>query len=301
MNRLEFTFLNDRGLRAGWRFFLYVLLLDRLSRGLFWVLPKLGYTLSEGWDWPSFLFEASLDFSVALLVALLLWRFEKNRPFSDYGFPLSFDAPKLLLKGLIWGFIPSALILIPIWLLGACSFHGFALHGSARIVSALGWALAWLALGFSEEFAFRGYSLRALADGIGFWPAAIALSVLFGAVHYFLKPMENWIDPVSVGLYGLFWSLNLKRTGSLWFGVGFHAMSDYSDMIVFGEPNTGNQGQSIPGYLLDVRFHGPDWITGGPRGTEASLFVFVILAGLFYFFDKAYPAKEKAMARSSSK
>src|SRR3954463_3199137 len=101
----------------------------------------------------------------------------------------------------------------------------------------------------------------------------------------------TWIDPISVGLYGLFWCLTLRRTGSLWFAVGFHAASDYADMIVFAEPNSGNDGQPLPGHLLDVRLHGPEWLTGGPRGSEASLLVFVVLAGLFYFFDRAYPAR----------
>jgi hypothetical protein len=65
-------------------------------------------------------------------------------------------------------------------------------------------------------------------------------------------------------------------------------------MIVFAEPNSGNDGKPIPGHLLDIRFHGPDWLTGGPRGTEASLVVFVILAGLFYFFHRAYPAGDSS-------
>jgi hypothetical protein len=64
-------------------------------------------------------------------------------------------------------------------------------------------------------------------------------------------------------------------------------------MIVFAEPNTGNHGQPIPGHLLDIRYHGPDWLTGGPRGTEASLLVFVILAGLFYFFNRSYPSSQR--------
>jgi len=77
-----------------------------------------------------------------------------------------------------------------------------------------------------------------------------------------------------VALYGVFWCLTLRRTGSLWFAVGFHAASDYADMIVFAEPNSGNDGKPLVGHLLDIRFHGPDWLTGGPRGTEASLLVF---------------------------
>jgi uncharacterized protein len=100
---------------------------------------------------------------------------------------------------------------------------------------------------------------------------------------------EGWVDPITVGLYGLFWCFTLRRTGSLWFAVGFHAASDYFDMTVFAEPNTGAGGNPVPGHLLDVRFHGSVWLTGGPRGTEASLLVFPILACLFYLFHKRYP------------
>jgi hypothetical protein len=67
-------------------------------------------------------------------------------------------------------------------------------------------------------------------------------------------------------------------------------------MVVFAEPNSGNDGKPIPGHLLDLRFHGPDWLTGGPRGTEASLVVFVILAGLFYFFNRAYPGAGNSLS-----
>jgi membrane protease YdiL (CAAX protease family) len=203
-----------------------------------------------------------------------------------------------MLRGLVWGFIPSAVILIPIYFLGGCSFHGLALHGRDFAFYALMWALAFLALGFAEEFMFRGYALKTLAEAIGFWPAAAFLSFLFGLSHWIFKPNEGLIDPISVALYGLFWCLTLRRTGSLWFAVGFHAASDYADMIVFAEPNTGNAGKPVIGHLLDVRFHGPAWLTGGPRGTEASLLVFVVLAGLFYFFHKAYPARS-AMAQSA--
>jgi hypothetical protein len=60
-------------------------------------------------------------------------------------------------------------------------------------------------------------------------------------VHLIFKPHEDWIDPISVALYGLFWCLKLRRTGNLWFAVGFHAASYYADMIVFAEPNSGNE------------------------------------------------------------
>jgi len=167
------------------------------------------------------------------------------------------------------------------------------LHGQALFNSALLWAAAFLFLSFAEEFAYRGYSQTTLADGMGFWPAAIVLSAIFGAVHYFFKPMENWMDGLSVGLFGLFWCYTLWRTGTLWFAIGFHAMSDYADMVLFAQPNTGNHGQSLTGHLLNISYHGPEWLTGGPRGTEASALEFLILAILFLAFERAYP-KPKA-------
>jgi membrane protease YdiL (CAAX protease family) len=105
----------------------------------------------------------------------------------------------------------SFLMIVLLRLLGAASFEGAALHGQAFLKSALLWAAAFLLLGFAEEFAYRGYSQTALTDGMGFWPAAVLLSAIFGAVHYFFKPMENWMDGLSVGLFGLFW-LSLVKT-----------------------------------------------------------------------------------------
>jgi uncharacterized protein len=296
MNRVKWIFLDERGLRAGWRFVLFLAIFFLARKVLDQILLKIHFP-DRALTWSATLLNDLVDFALVAAVAWLMSRIER-RPFSSYGLPLERAAGGLMLRGAVWGFIPSALILVPIYFLGGCSFHGLALHGRDFAFYALMWALAMLAVGFAEEFTFRGYALKTLAEAIGFWPAAACLSFLFGFSHWFFKPNEGWIDPISVGLYGLFWCLTLRRTGSLWFAVGFHAASDYADMVVFAEPNTGNAGKPLIGHLLDVRFHGPAWLTGGPRGTEASLLVFVVLAGLFYFFHKAYPARS-ATAQSA--
>ena len=289
MNRFVRVFVKEHQIRPGWRFGIFLVLYVVIGKVLDFVLSRINLS-DRPFTWPSLSFNEALDFAVIVAIAWVMSRIEHER-FSAYGLPLVPEAGRLFAKGVLWGIIPSILILIPICLAGACSFHGLALHGRDLPVSAFGWALAFLGVGFAEEFMFRGYSLKTLAEAIGFWPAAAVLSCLFGLVHLIFKPDEGWIDPISVSLYGLFWCLTLRRTGSLWFAVGFHAASDYTDMIVFAEPNTGNDGKSLPGHLLDVRFHGPDWLTGGPRGTEASLLVFLVLAALFYLFDKAYPRR----------
>ena len=290
MNRLTWIFRRNNSWRAGWRFELFLVIYFFAGKALDTVLARVHFP-DRAFTWSSMLLNYLVDFAFVAAIAWLMSRIERQ-PFASYGLPAVSNAGSLLWKGAVWGFVPSVLILVPIYLAGGCTFYGLALHGRELVLYAIAWAIAMLALGFAEEFLFRGYALKTLAEGIGFWPAAILLSSIFGLVHLIFKPHEDWIDPVSVSLYGLFWCLTLRRTGSLWFAVGFHAASDYADMIVFAEPNSGNDGKPIPGHLLDLRFHGPDWLTGGPRGTEASLLVFVVLAGLFYFFNRAYPAKD---------
>ena len=280
-------FLGPDGLRAGWRFAIFFLLAQVLVKCGFLALQAVGYVETEGWTPLGFIVEGGLSAAAGIVAALLLGRFER-RGLSEYGLARPRALP-LAAEGALWGLAGSVVIVIAIAALGGAEFRGLALRGATAWKSALLWGLAMLLLGLSEEFLFRGYPLVTLARGMGFWPAALLLSAAFGAVHYFFKPMETWADGVSVGLYGLFWCFTFRRTGSLWFAIGFHAMSDYADMVVFAEPNTGNEGLPVPGHLLDVAFPGPTWMTGGPCGTEASLLVFPILAALFFLCDRRFP------------
>ena len=283
---MKSIFVGRDGLRAGWRFAIFLVLAQLVVKTLSWGLLGLGYLEPEGWTAIGFIVEGGISFVAALLAATLIGRFER-RTLRHFGL-----APErgfaLFAEGAVWGLAGSVAILLVIWALGGVRFHGLALHGRQLASSALAWATAMLLLGLAEEFLYRGYPLVALARGMGFWPAAVLLSAIFGAVHYFFKPMETWIDGVSVALYGLFWCLTFRRTGSLWFAIGFHAMSDFADMVIFAEPNSGNRGLSVPGHLLDVSFHGPAWLTGGACGTEASALVFVVLAALFLLFDRRF-------------
>jgi membrane protease YdiL (CAAX protease family) len=277
---------------AGWRFALFVFLLFAFSK-LFWFLTILLLHHQEhvGWFPTDFLLEGTLSFASALLAAWIMSKIER-RPFHEYGLSWNTKFIKHFWQGVLWGLSASLLMVILLKLFGAASFEGLALHGQTLVKFALLWAAAFLLLGFAEEFAYRGYSQATLTVGMGFWPAAVLLSAIFGAVHYFFKPMESWMDGLSVGLFGLFWCFTLRRTGTLWFAIGFHAMSDYADMVLFAQPNTGNNGQSLTGHLLNVSYHGPEWLTGGPRGTEASALEFLILAFMFLAFARAYPRIE---------
>ena len=132
-------------------------------------------------------------------------------------------------------------------------------------------------------------SVATLADGIGFWWASILLSLGFGALHYFFKPHERWEDFASTGLLGLFMCLTLRRTGSLAFAIGWHAAFDFANLFVWSGTNAG---EYAVGHLLETRWQGPQWLTGGLLGPEASWMVFVVIALLFGLFDRLYREKK---------
>ena len=271
-------------LRAIGRTVAYIVATIGLLAGLQFAIVKLGWKPASDWRSSDFVVSDGIGFLAACITAWIAARIEK-RGVREYGLPLVRHATPLYLEGIVWGAAAPAAIMSMVIACGGASIHGVALYGSALARTALLALAAMIVLGFFEEFAFRGYPLHTLARGIGFWPAAIALSLFFGLLHYFTKPMEDWMDATTVSLLALFLCLTIRRTGSLWFAVGFHTAFDLVALYVLGSPNTGNGGQAIPERLLDTRFTGPAWMTGGPRGLEASAFAFVVLALMFALYE----------------
>ena len=90
------------------------------------------------------------------------------------------------------------------------------------------------------------------------------LSIGFGALHYFLKPHERWEDFVSNGLLGQFVCLTLRRTGSLFFAIGFHAAFDLANVFLWPGQNAG---EYAVGHLLETRWAGLEMANRGPAGS----------------------------------
>ena len=122
--------------------------------------------------------------------------------------------------------------------MGGFSFGTLSLAGAALVKFAVLWAVGFVMVGIFEEFLFRGYVQFTLSDGIGFWPSAVLLSALFGAVHLG-NPGEGWVGALSVMLFGIFSAFTLQRTGSLWFAIGFHAATDYAETFIYSVPDSG--------------------------------------------------------------
>src|SRR5208282_40378 len=206
---LSKIFLNEHGLRAGWRLLIYlvfVFALGFLGQLLLATLPR----SPKGLFSPRTLFIGeTYTFLVVFLAALIMSRIEKRAP-GTYGLPGRSAFGKLFWQGWLVGLVEVSSLIGLIAAFGGYSFGGLAVHGAELARWAVIWGLFFVLVGLFEEFAFRGYTQFTLGDGIGFWPAGVLLSVAFGSVHLG-NPGEGPVGAASVVMIGLVLVFALKR------------------------------------------------------------------------------------------
>lgn len=274
-------FFGPDGLRPGWGLVFYLVAyaaLRDLTLRLDWE-HRLG--LASLW-W--ILADELSRFLVAAIPAVVLMRVER-RPWRAYGLPLRAFFGKRFWLGALWGFAAISLLIFSLYGMRAFAFGHVVLHGVRIAKFAAYWAVMFLAVGLFEEFFFRGYSQFTLARGIGFWPSAIVLSCMFGLIHLGNEG-ESWPGLLAAAAIGFFFCLTLRRTGSLWFAVGFHAAWDWGETFFYSVPDSGMQS---PGHLLSSTLHGPRWLSGGSVGPEGSVMCFAVIALTWIAFDRVHP------------
>ena len=213
----------------------------------------------------------------------------ERRPFGVFGLPLRDAFRRRFVQGVLGGLTLAFLDIGCTYLLGGFSFEGLALSPGKIVSYGIVWALAFTMVGLFEEFLYRGYALYNLSIGIGFWPAAILLSTLFGSLHL-MNAGEGIVGVLDVMLYGLFACFTLRRTGNLWFAVGLHAAWDFSLTFLCSVPGSGMQAK---GQLMHSVLHGPAWLTGGSAGPEGSAIGVAVLILSFPVFAKLFPAEPR--------
>jgi len=283
---LTLAFFSPKGLRAGWRLLLYVLLVVLLRF-------VLGQVVSQVWrnpPWgltPTFILAGELVGIGAVFGGALVMSLIESRPPGVYGLPLRRVLGRRFLQGVLWGLAEVMVLLALISAWGGYSFGSVVTRGGVVARWGMLWAAAFIAVGLFEEFGYRGYSQFTLASGIGFWPAALLLSTIFGGLHL-RNPGEGWVGASGAAVIGLFYCLTLRRTGNLWFAVGAHAAFDWGETFLFSVPNSGFVAE---GHLSDASLHGPVWLTGGTVGPEGSVFCFLTTGLMFALFCWMFPAK----------
>jgi uncharacterized protein len=283
------VFFSEQGLRSGWRLLIYILLVG-ISAFLIGFVARKFVPPTRGIPPPSaVLVQELLGFAVVFGCALIMSRIE-HRSAGDYGLPLSEAFGKKFWLGMLLGLVEVSFLIGLISAFGGYSFGSIALTSRGIV----GWGLLHLvlftAVGFFEEFMFRGYTQFTLADGIGFWPAALILSLGFGAVHLG-NPGEGLVGAASVVVVGTFFAFTLYRTGNLWYAVGLHASFDWGETYLFSVPNSGT---FMEGHLSNSILHGAKWLTGGTVGPEGSVFCFLTMGVQFLVVMWLFPKKTTA-------
>jgi membrane protease YdiL (CAAX protease family) len=288
--RMHWIFFGPHGLRAGWACLLFLavlFVLGLLAGRLLKLVPHSLRPSRGGAIGPlQMIFGEGVSIAVVLLATYVLSLIER-RSFLSFGLRGRASISRFL-AGLVCGFAAISALVGLLWKLGLLTLGSAHLSAGQAFEYALLWGFGFFCVAVFEESLLRGYLLYTLRRGIGFWPAAILLSALFGFSHH-SNPGESPVGLFSAAAVGLLFCLAIWYTGSLWWAIGFHAAWDWGESYFW---STSDSGLQVKGHLLNEQPHGPLLWSGGPTGPEGSLWVLVILllsALLMYLWWRRKP------------
>ena len=262
-------------------------LLSRLARAGGGIPPTLT---------PGFVVLQELGLLIIFLVPAVIMAGIERRTLADYGLPLRLRPAwrSNFWIGTAWGVISLTFLLLVLRINRAFLFGTITIDAKDAVRYALTWVLAFLLVGITEEFTFRGYVLFTLTSGLrflrsywGFAIAAIVTSLLFGLAHTGTgNTGETLVGIGTVVAIGLFFAFTLWRTGSLWFAIGFHASWDWAQTFLYGVPNSGVVAK---GHLLNPTIQGSSWYSGGTVGPEGSMLMYPLIVVMVLIFYRTMP------------
>ena len=263
---LRWIFLGPNGIRAGWSIGIFLLVIG-VAGGLLNLAGHLLHLKKHDGDVrPIYLFIAeAVSIALVLGAGWVMSRIERRSVWS-YGLTGQRKLTNFLL-GCVGGLVSLSLVVGALYASGYLVFDALLLHGFAIPGYALAWLFVFFLVGFSEETMFRGYLQTTLTRGMGFWPGATLMSLLFAAAHIHNKG-ENILGIAQVFTAGMVLCLMLRVTGSLWMSIGFHTTWDWAQSYLYGTPDSAMMMQ---GRLLATHAVGNIQISGGTAGPEGSV------------------------------
>ncbi|WP_232823583.1 CPBP family intramembrane glutamic endopeptidase [Dyella sp. C9] len=178
------------------------------------------------------------------------------------------DALTLLPAGLLGGALLFSLVVLVLWLAGSYHVTGTDL-GADWLPGVL---TAGVGAGIAEEIITRGALFRIVEEGLGTWWALAISALFFGMAHIFNPGATLWSSLAIAIEAGVLLALLYHVTRSLWPCIGLHAAWNIMQGTVYGIPVSGT---SARGVLVSTRT-GPDWLSGGVFGAEASVVALVL-------------------------
>ncbi|MBT2484330.1 MULTISPECIES: CPBP family intramembrane glutamic endopeptidase [unclassified Microbacterium] len=206
-----------------------------------------------------------------LLAAAMMWlyvwvgiRFEKRS--------VAEVDPRAGVRHLQWG-IAGGVTLAAVTIGLLALFGVYQITGWGSVTGALAVVGMMCAVAVAEEVFFRGVVFRLLRSRWGVIVALIVSSAIFGLLHL-INPGASLNGALAVAIEaGLMLGAAYLLTGSLWLAIGLHFGWNVAIGGIFGTVVSGSDASDS---LFTATTAGPDWLTGGSFGPEASIVAIVV-------------------------
>lgn len=205
--------------------------------------------------------------AVIVIAASLICQLWRREPLSDLVGVFNLRWLKSLAIGLLIGaalmFTPSLILLV----LGSVTWQ----NNTIDLLPLLSITIIFAGVAVAEEVLFRGFIFQRLIEGIGQWTTQIIIGAYFLLIHLNNPGMTGSIKvlaSINIFLASIMFGLAFIRTKSLAMPIGIHFMANWVQGVVLGFGVSGHEEASL---LNPVFKDGPDWLTGGIFGLEASI------------------------------
>lgn len=219
-----------------------------------------------------------------VLVATLFTRLLDRQPLSQLGFQLNNALRRTAMGAGVAVFIIGLIALI-LWASGYASFWYSGLAG-VQVASML-FTMIMIAIG--EECFCRGYIQRNLQQSLSPLPAIVISAAIFMLMHAG-NPSKNLLAMPGIFTGGLLLGINYLYTRNLWFGIALHTTWNFLQGPLLGFVVSGLH---LPSVLIQTNT-GPDWMTGGSFGPEASVLACVLNIVITLLLSKYFRKRETA-------
>jgi membrane protease YdiL (CAAX protease family) len=212
--------------------------------------------------------------AVAMLVcALGYWVYVKRVERREVTELSGSGAPGEWARGAGLGVLLGLLTLAPLWGLGVYRIEGFG--DSFPLLKQIP---EMLLVSVLEELLIRGVMFRIAEQAWGSRRALVFSTMLFVAAHF---PGEISLLGVLVTVAAsLAFTAAFQISRRLWLPMGMHFAWNYLFSAVFSVPVSGHEAKG----WLHGELSGPEWLSGGAYGVEASamaLLVWVVASAIF--------------------
>ncbi len=205
--------------------------------------------------------------AITIAVAVVLGLYALGVKLMEGHWPRDLGLGKLVphtMLGLIVGFVYMTLVVSTIVAMGCATVNMLGTEWEEIAY----WLLVFLTVGVGEEMIFRGIIFRQIDERWNTWAALIVSALLFGLVHI-TNDSATWWSSLAIAIEaGLMLGAAYKWSRSLWLPIGIHWAWNFTQGNVYGAAVSGT---TAGGSLLEMHTSGPDIITGGAFGAEASL------------------------------